>query len=61
MTERKEPDAGGDEALALIGMLFVAAGVFLSLGAGPALVVAGAMMLATAIVLAISRARAGRM
>lgn len=48
------------DGLALIGMALVAAGVFLSLGAGPALVAAGGMMLVTALVLAVSRARAGR-
>lgn len=55
-----EPQPTTSDALALLGMVLIAAGVLVWLGVGPALVASGAMMLATAIVLAVSRARAGR-
>lgn len=55
-----EPEAGPAEGLALLGMALLVAGVFLSLGVGPALAVAGVMLLVVAVLLAISRARAGR-
>lgn len=64
MTEEKspppEPTPSPLDWLALGGLCFVAVGVFLSLGLGPALAVVGGMMLVTALVLAVSRARAGR-
>lgn len=64
MTEEKSPTPDPAPSpldwLALGGLAFVAAGVFLSLGLGPALAVVGGMMLVTALVLAVSRARAGR-
>lgn len=59
-TSPGEPEVGGLEVITLLGMALVAVGVWLSLGVGPALVASGAMMLATALVVAVSRARAGR-
>ena len=59
-TPDDEPTAGAPEVLALVGLALLVAGVALSLGVGPALAVAGGMLLVVAVLLAISRARAGR-